>query len=605
MSLNVLSLSFGHDGAASVIVNGKLKSHITSERITRFKKQRGVNKKVIKYVLDKANLTFNDIDIVAVCNWFWDRDSEGKELFDKEAEGFSVVKENGIAYNFDDYRQFYNDINMSAQGVYNFVIDNKSKPCFMIDHHFAHAAYSYYMSPFNEAYSMSLDVNDNMGNGHSIYYFNNDGDFRLIRKGGDFAVGGFYSQMCEYLGFYPSLTDAGKVMALAAYNKDKVNDHLHNIVWPDVVRMGDIYHGDQYQHLMAHHGIKDFPSSRFFFPQLKGEGGKADPKWLDKKDWDSELSKQIAADTQYILENSVSNMLHRLFEYNRISKNICFSGGTFLNCVMNGELANTFKDINMFAAPACGDDGLTIGAGIFLSLQLAKNKQGQIVQKKSKKVFHSIDEIIEGGKKYNKKEIQKAIENYKDKLIVKECTDEEIYHDVSCDLINKQIIGWFQGGSEIGPRALGKRSILANATDPTMKDNLNDKVKHREGFRPFAPMILEEKAHQWFEFESSNSPYMLFSYKCKNASKIPSAVHIDGTARIQTLNKENGKIYELLYTYNENTGHNGNGIPVIINTSFNIAGEPIVETPEDAIKCFLGTAIDVLVLENFIIRKRN
>jgi carbamoyltransferase len=598
-NLNVLSLNFGHDGSASVIKSGKLVAHIASERITRFKKQRGVNKKVIKYVLDKANLKFDDINMVSVVNWFWDRNGEGVELFDKDEEGFSITKENGVDYTFEDFAEFYQDVQMTAQGVYTFSVGDQSKPCFLIDHHFAHCCYSYMMSPYKNAYATSVDVNDNMGNSHSIYYFNEDGSWRIIRKGGDFGIGGFYSQICEYLGFYPSLTDAGKVMALAAYREQKDVDH---IVWPKVVQIGDIYHGDQYMHLLTKHGVKRFPDSRAYYPQLKGEGGKPDTHWLKSKNWDEEINLQIASDAQYVLEESVKNMLDNLANGNTLDKNICVAGGTFLNCVMNGKLQKETA-WNVYASPACGDDGLSIGAGLFLSTKLGVNKNKEIEQKNTKRKMHSIMENIEGGKRYGRKEIENATLIYptKKRTIEEYKNSEELFTKISDYLQDGKIVGWFQGGSEIGPRALGQRSILADPRNKDMQDILNKKVKHRENFRPFAPMILEENAGEWFDclyVERTSYPYMLHSFRCHKPAEIPSAVHVDGTARIQTVNEENGKIHGLLKKFFEDTN-----VPVLINTSFNVMGEPIVETPENAVACFLNTEIDVLVMGNFVLRK--
>ena len=162
------------------------------------------------------------------------------------------------------------------------------------------------------------------------------------------------------------------------------------------------------------------------------------------------------------------------------------------------------------------------------------------------------------------------------------------------------IVGWFEGGSEIGPRALGHRSILADARNPLNKDVLNEKVKHREEFRPFAPVISLEDAEEWFELNGQESPFMLYSVRCKRPEDIPSGVHVDDTARVQTVTKDsNGRFYSLVKSFGEKTG-----VPIIINTSFNDKGEPIVESPEDAIACFSKTGIDVLVLENYLIEKK-
>lgn len=609
MSLIVLSCNFGHDGSASIIKDRKLVAHIASERITRKKKQRGVTPEVIDYVLQKAQISFNDVDIVAVNNWYWDRNRENTELFNKTAEGFHITDTRGTDYNFQDYENFHRYSPNSAQGTYIFHYKGKQKLCMLVKHHFSHCAYSYYMSPFDEAISFSLDVNDNMGNNHSMVYFNDQEQipfYRILRQGGDFNVGRFYSEICDYLGFYPSLTDAGKVMALSAFwNKESSkhileNDELEQLVWPNVVKMGDVFHGDQYLHLLTKLGIKKIPSIRSYFPQLKGEGGLKDSFWLNKKDWNSDLSLSLACYTQYILEKSVYNMISYIDDM-KITQNVCLSGGTFLNCVMNGILTEKFPNLNIWIAPSAGDDGLTIGSGLFIANSLDFNKEKQITQKVRKKNIHTIRENIEGGKSYSNKEILDTIKEYKGKIIFKKYEEDELYKNVSNFIQSGKIVGWFQGGSEIGARALGYRSILVDPRNDAMKNHLNDKVKHRESFRPFACSFLgdDEIINEYFPLLKENCPFMIKSFKCERYDKIPSGIHVDKTSRLQTVKLEdNRKFYRLIEQFYKDTE-----VPALINTSFNVMGEPIVESPKDAIECFLKTNIDYLIVENYIIEK--
>jgi len=597
MAINVLGLQFGHDGSACVVKNGKLLAAIATERLTRFKKERGVNKKTIKYVLDKADMKFDEIDVISISNWFWDRGIEGEELFKKDKEEFSITNDNGIEFSEEEYREISQNTTMVAQGIYNFSIGDQSKPCFFIDHHFAHCAYVYFMSPHKNAICLSVDFADNIGSTHSAYYFDDENIiFRPLRRGGDFTVGSFYGQICDYLGFYPSLTDAGKVMALAAYGKPY--EDYKDFSWPKVVQMGDIFHGDMYLHTISRAGIKNFPDNRVFYPQLKGEGGKAAAEWLDKDDWDSKQSQDIAATAQAVLEEGIHNMVERLAETaGNLSKNLCLAGGTILNCVSNGKILNSDLFDNVFVAPAAGDDGLCIGGALFLSNQLKKNKKGKVDQSINKKKIHNILETFEGGKIYSEDEILTAI---KDSTLSYEKLEDGTVEKVANYIDEGKIVGWFQGGSEVGPRALGHRSILADARSPNNKDILNKKVKHREKFRPFAPVVTLENAEEWFELNGQESPFMLYSVLCKQPEKIPSGVHIDNTSRVQTVTEEsNGRFYSLVKAFGEKTG-----VPIIINTSFNDQGEPIVESPEDAIACFIKTDIDVLVLENYLIEKK-
>ena len=605
MGLKVLAISGGHDGSVALVIDQKLVAYIATERITRYKKDRGVTKRAIKYLLDKEGLRLKDIDLVGVCNWYWDKNKEGVELWDKEEEGFSIVTDNGVEYSLNDYMDFHQNPGMVAQGFYQLNIGDQAAPCMLIDHHFAHCATGFYLSPFEEALCVSIDFNDNMGSNHSVYYFNDkEKTFRPFRRGGDFLIGSFYGQICDYLGFYPSLTDAGKVMALAAYEQENLDAKIiEDLSWPHVVRMGDIFHGDQYTHLLTRMGIKKIPENTVYFPQLPGEGGKADKSWLNKKDWNKKLNKKIAAYAQAILETSTNNFVGALVEEtSAMTKNICMAGGTILNCVANGKVLNNYKKHNLFIPPAPGDDGLTIGTALFLSNYLSKNRKGQIQQNSDKKkVSHTTKECFEGGKIYDEEIITDAInaKDYEEKTVIqKPKTQNGLVEKVVEYIKAGKIIGWFNGGSEIGPRALGHRSIIADPRNPEMKDILNDKVKHRESFRPFAPLVLEEFANEWFNIEVA-SPFMLFSVECKKPEMVPAAVHIDNTARLQTVNKEDNDItYDLLKAWHKETE-----CPVLLNTSFNVMGEPIVETPTDALKCFFETEIDVLVMGDYIITK--
>ena len=595
-----LGLNCSHNGSVALIKNRKLVAFIATERLTRKKYARGVTKEAIKYVLDKEGIKLKDVISAAVCNWFSDISIEGTELWDKSKEDFSITKENGIAYSFEDYRDFYSKQGQVAQGFYKLNVGNQAVNCMLVDHHFSHCASAYYLSPYDKAVCLSVDFADNMGSSHSVYYFNDSADkmYRPIRQGGDFAIGSFYGSICDFLGFYPSLTDAGKVMALAAYGKvdTKITDGLE---WPNNTEMGDLFHGDQYSHLLYRMGIDEFPDKRVFYPQLKGEGGVADKNWLNKDNWNSELSKNIAANAQVILENSMFRMVDKLHhDFKNVTNNLCLAGGTVLNCVSNGKLLleGTFK--NIFIPPAPGDDGLAIGAALFLSNLLKANKDNEIRVEISKepKVVHSVLECFEGGITYSNDEIKDSLIEFADRVAYQKADTETINTLVAESLHRNEIVGYFKGGSETGPRALGHRSLLASAKNDDMKDRLN-RVKGREEFRPVAPMVLQKEAEKWFNI--SSSPFMLFSVPCNFPKLIPSGVHVDNTSRIQTINEDNGDIYSIIEQY-----YALSEVPCIVNTSFNSRGNPIVETPKDAIEVFLEQDIDVLVMENYVVYKK-
>jgi len=267
-------------------------------------------------------------------------------------------------------------------------------------------------------------------------------------------------------------------------------------------------------------------------------------------------------------------------------KKLCFAGGVALNCVLNGKITenNLFDEI--FVQPASGDNGAALGACL-LSHKILKGKLS------STKIH---DFYL--GSRFTNDEIKEKLE----KFSVQYKLSENIYHETASELKNGKIIGWFQGSAEFGPRALGNRSILTSPFPNSMKDYLNSRVKFREEFRPFAPAILYEHSKEYFLLDQE-SPHMLIAVKVKEdkIGKIPAVVHIDNTARVQTVTKENNlkfrKLLESFYKITE--------CPVLLNTSFNVKGQPIVNTPEDAIKCFLNTNIDVLVLGDYIIKKDN
>ena len=614
----VLGLNFGHDGSACVLVDGKLAAAISTERLSRTKNGRGVTPAVINYVLGKAGVTYKDVEVVAVANWFWDTDLQGKELCDKT--GFRITHpQSGLDYT-QNQTEGINRGNNLAEGYWAFQYSNMIKKCVVMNHHSAHCAYVFFMSPFDKAVAMSVDYVGG-GDNHVVMLF--DYPNRVvtrIRRGGDFPIGAFYGQVTDFLGFWPSLSGAGKVMGLAAFGKPFE-------ITSDYLDPSNLVRGDLYQEILLRAGVTKIPDMRIYYPQLPGEGGKADPSWLKKSDWDKPLNQNIAATIQYALEKWCLSMVHKIREMtHNVTDNLCLAGGTMLNCVNNGKVLHNGGFKNVFLAPACGDEGLAIGAAAYAHYCFEPEWPAT-------KYKHTYREAFEGGRLYSQEEITGAMsevgismknevtrdgkkvfemeipDNWRQRykglegiaaLHISSPSEDEQLEELTKDLIQYKICCWLYRGSEIGPRALGNRSIISNPTNPDMKDLLNLKVKHREQFRPFAPAVLKEHASKWFHIpEHHESPFMLFSVDCLKPKEIPSAVHVDGTARLQTVDEENnGKYYRLIKKFYEKTN-----VPVLLNTSFNIQGEPIVESPLHAINCFLGTRLDTLAIENYLIRK--
>jgi carbamoyltransferase len=320
--------------------------------------------------------------------------------------------------------------------------------------------------------------------------------------------------------------------------------------------------------------IKDPYSKKFL--NIFGE-----PRARDGEFKDNHVN--TAAAFQHVLENKVLEMCQVLYEKKKADY-LVISGGVSLNSVMNGRIVREtpFKDV--YVMPAAGDNGTSIGAAYYLYNGLQKNPR----------VFVHDNPYI--GTQYSNEEIKQAIDGAKLKAEFVEDASEK-----AASLLEKgKIIGWFQGAMEIGPRALGNRSILANPSYPDMKRKINAEVKHREAYRPFAPSALVESYKDYFDLEVE-APFML---KVCNVLKdkqqiLPSITHVDGTARLQTVNKETNPLYHsLIYKLGEKTG-----IPVVLNTSFNIQGEPVVESPKDALRCFYSTGLDALVIGNYILEK--
>jgi carbamoyltransferase len=271
------------------------------------------------------------------------------------------------------------------------------------------------------------------------------------------------------------------------------------------------------------------------------------------------------------------------------AKNLCIAGGVALNCVANGRIVREAGFDNVWIQPAAGDDGIAIGCAYYGHLALQGKPRSNVIT-------HAYF-----GRPYADDEIKDAVNSRLVRMVSKTQQSSDICADTAKILADGKVIGWFQGGSEYGPRALGNRSIIADPRTPEMKDILNKRVKHRQAFRPFAPIVLAERAGDVFEGGERESPFMLVAMRVRKEwqDKIPSIVHIDGTARVQTVRKEdNPLLHRLLTEFDKLTG-----VPVLLNTSFNVKGEPIVERPHDAVECFLTTGIDHLILHDLIMTK--
>lgn len=435
-----------------------------------------------------------------------------------------------------------------------------------VSHHVAHAASAFHASPYKDAAVLTLD---GRGERATTTYHIGQGA-RLDRVGEvimPHSLGILYEQVTTYLGFLHS-SDEYKVMALASYGKPRYADQFR-----DIVRLTED----------GHYTVQSPELSNRFGPPRQ-RGGRFEQQHHD-----------IARSLQMVLEETVLGLVEWLHEKTG-SNTLCVAGGVALNCVMNAKVRDHGPFGHVWVQPAAGDSGTALGAALWVDAQeraasLAVSPAGEFTEERPYTMDHAYL-----GPAYDDDEIESFLKrskvSYRRLANIAEETAELLARD--------HILGWFQGAMEFGPRALGARSILASPISPNMQDRLND-IKDREDFRPVAPVVLEEEAANWF-VNAGVSPFMLFVFDIRSdqAHRIPAVRHVDGTARVQTVNREQHPLYyELLKAFQIRTG-----VPVLVNTSFNTRGEPIVCSPRDAVESFWTSPLDALVIGSFLLEKK-
>lgn len=424
-----------------------------------------------------------------------------------------------------------------------------------VEHHVAHAASAFLPSPFENAAVLTID---GRGEWTTTSYFKGRGT--ALEKIGEVqmphSLGLLYESVTTHLGFLHS-SDEYKVMALASYGKPVYMDVLR-----EAIRIDD------------KGGYTIAPL------QLEGWFGPA----RQRHEPFTEKHFNIAHSLQKVLEETVLKLVHWLHKATQ-EENLCLAGGVALNCVLNAVIRDKGPFTNIWVQPAAGDAGTALGAALWLDTRLRKATVRTFTMQHAYWGPEFSDEEIERFLQWTKVPYRKM---------------ENVAAETAALLAQDKVIGWFQGRMEFGPRALGSRSILASPIHPDMQARLNE-IKDREDFRPVAPVVMEEAAGEWFE-NAAYSPFMLFVYNVlpDKADKIPAVRHVDGTARIQTINRaQHPAYYDLLSEFNKLTG-----VPVLVNTSFNTRGEPVVCTPRDAIECFWTSPFDALVVNSFLLEKQ-
>jgi carbamoyltransferase len=531
--VNILGVHVGHDLNICQLSENSIK-HIEFERITRRKHEFEIKDKFTDYFFSIFTDDRNDIISIVL--------SETEKSIRKIKEILNI--------NYEDIKKSLN-LNLTD----NIFIERFNKKIYLIDHHVAHASYSYYTRPFDDCDTISYD---GFGYYTDLLFTNNlkTLDNKIL------GLGFLWKIICDL--YYKSFHCEGKFMGLSAYGKesDKVFILFNSIInkIKKIEEIHDIHERKSRKNTLIEECIKD--SINIF---------------------NSERIENISRTLQVYSEELVASYLMG----NKKSDNLCISGGIGLNGYINKMIIDRkiYKEIHV--PPAVGDCGLSVGACLF-----AINKYKDfIIRENIAYLGNSFD--------LTKNNIEKLIENKKE-LKYREFEYEEVYNYITRKIIDGKIIGWYQGRSESGPRALGNRSIICDPRVYKMKDYLNEKVKHREWYRPFAPAILKDHVSNWFE-NIEEDPYMLRICKFKDTKigYVPAVCHVDNTGRVQTVTKEsNLHFYNLIKSFFDETN-----IPILLNTSFNDRGEPIVDSPLDAFKCFLNTGIDILVLHNFVIEK--
>ena len=591
---SILGISaFYHDSAACILIDGKIIAAAQEERFTRKKHDPNYPHNAIEFVLKYVNLKLSEVDQIV--------------FFEKPFLKFERLLETYVAFAPKGFVSFAKAMplwikeklfqknllfNKLKQHDENYKSDEN---IFFSDHHLSHAASAFFPSPFEEAIVLTAD---GVGEWATTTVAVGKGNKLDIKKEIHFphSLGLLYSAFTYYAGFKVNSGEY-KLMGLAPYGNPIFEDKIHQLV--DIKEDGTFRLNQDYFNYAT--GLT-MTSSKFH--NLFGQKPR-NP--INEKL--TQFHMDIAASIQKVTEDIMINLSKSLRkEYN--IKNLCLAGGVALNCVANGKILAAKIFDNIWVQPAAGDAGGSLGA----TLALWHLDQGN-----ERKI--NLDDDMRGsylGPEFTQNQIEEELNSIG--AIYESVNYEKLINLTSEYLSNEKAIGWFQGRMEFGPRALGGRSILGDPRSEKMQKNLNLKVKYRESFRPFAPSILREDLSNWFNL-NVESPYMLLVAEIKSdkkiemteeqkqlfgidklnikRSEIPAVTHVDHSARIQTVTQKNNKAYyDLISKFKEITG-----CPVIVNTSFNVRGEPIVNTPTDAFNCFMGTELDYLVIGNCILDK--
>tara|TARA_Y100000590_G_scaffold213372_1_gene241769 strand:+ start:32330 stop:34165 length:1836 start_codon:yes stop_codon:yes gene_type:complete len=592
--ISILGISaFYHDSAACILKDGKIIAAAQEERFTRKKHDPSYPYHAIKFVLNYSNLKLSEVDQIV--------------FFEKPFLKFERLLETYVAFAPKGFISFAKAMPLWIKEKLfqkNFLFNKlkthdknykSDKNIYFSDHHLSHAASAFFPSPFEEAIILTAD---GVGEWATTTVAVGEKNSLEIKKEIHFphSLGLLYSAFTYYTGFKVNSGEY-KLMGLAPYGNPIYEDKIKQLV--DIKDDGTFRLDQKYFNYAT-----GLTMTNDKFNELFGHKPR-NPKNQKITQFHMDIAASIQKVTEEIMIK-LAKAVHK--EYG--SKNLCLAGGVALNCVANGKILKEKIFDNIWIQPAAGDAGGSLGAALALWHIEHNNKRNINANDDMKGSFL--------GAEFNQEQIEKELKSLGANFETFNYND--VINKTSNYLSNEKAIGWFQGRMEFGPRALGGRSILADSRSDKMQKNLNLKVKYRESFRPFAPSILKEDLTDWFDI-NIESPYMLLVANVNSKKKIemndnqkklfgidklnikrseiPAVTHVDYSARIQTVNKNTNKCYhDLISKFKEKTG-----CPVLVNTSFNVRGEPIVNTPTDAFNCFMGTELDYLVIGNCILDK--
>ena len=593
---SILGISaFYHDSAAALVIDGDIIAAAQEERFSRKKHDARYPFNAVNFVLNEGRLKLSEVDYIV--------------FFEKPFLKFERLLETYMAFAPKGFKSFSLSMPIWLREKLfqkKFLFDNLKlhdekfndiNKIKFSEHHYSHAASAFYPSPFKEAIVLTLDGVGEWAT--TTVAIGKENKLTMLKEiHFPHSLGLLYSAFTYYTGFKVNSGEY-KVMGLAPYGKPKYKDLI-------IKELMDLKEDGSFKLNMKYFNYATgLTMTNTKFSNLFGQ-----PVRNSKKDLLTDFHMDIASSIQAVTEEVVLRLTSDIVKEYEI-KNLCLAGGVALNCVANGKILRKNYFENIWIQPAAGDAGGSLGAALaYWYRELDKPRED--FRDKMNGAFL--------GPRYEASYIERKLKSLK--AFYKEKTSSEISSLVAKELANSKTVGWFQGRMEFGPRALGARSILADPRSEKMQKELNLKIKFRESFRPFAPSVLREDVKEWFEIDY-DSPYMLLVSDVKKEkqitmsekdnklfgidklnikrSSIPAITHVDYSARIQTVHKEtNPKYYDLINEFKKITN-----CPVLVNTSFNVRGEPIVCSVEDSFNCFMGTNLDVLVIENFILFKED